>query len=133
MEDLLFEQVIDASIEVHRNLGGPGLLEGVYEASLCHELALRGLTTQRQLPIQVLYKGAIVREPLFLDILIGNEMIVEVKATERDFPFYQAQLCTYLRLTGVKCGLLVNFGKKDVRQGLCRLFNDPSPLFAAAR
>jgi GxxExxY protein len=124
MENDLFEIVMDASVEVHRSLGGPGLLENVYEAALCHELSLKGISTQTQLPVQVLYKGVVVREPLYLDIVIGNEMVIEVKATERDFAFYQAQLFTYLRLTGIKLGLLVNFGKKDVRQGICRVIND---------
>jgi GxxExxY protein len=124
MENDLFEKVIDASIEVHRNLGGPGLLEGVYEAALCHELSLKGISSQKQLPVQVIYKGVIVREPLYLDIVIGNEMVIEVKATEKEYAFYQAQLFTYLRLTGIRLGLLVNFGKKDIRHGICRIIND---------
>jgi len=124
MEHTLYDKVIDAAIEVHRSLGGPGLMEGIYEAALCHELSLRGVACQRQLPVQVLYKGVIVREPLYLDIIVDNELIVEVKATERDFPFYQAQLFTYLRLMNVKYGLLVNFGKKDVRGGMSRIIND---------
>jgi GxxExxY protein len=124
MEDELFEKVTEAAVEVHRNLGGPGLLEAIYEAALCHELSLCGVECQRQLPIQVLYKGVIVREPLYLDIMINNEMIVEVKATEKNYPFYQAQLFTYLRLMGVKYGLLINFGKKDIRGGVCRIIND---------
>ena len=124
MENDLFEKVIDASIEVHHNLGGPGLLEGVYEAALCYELSLKGISSQRQLPVQVLYKGVVVRDPLYLDIVIGNEMVIEVKATEKDYSFYQAQLFTYLRLTGIKMGLLVNFGKKDVRHGISRIIHD---------
>ena len=124
MENTLFEKVIEAAIEVHRSLGGPGLMEGIYEAALCHELSLRGVACQRQIPVQVLYKGVIVREPLYLDIIVNNELIVEVKATERDFPFYQAQLFTYLRLMNVKYGLIVNFGKKDVRGGVSRIIND---------
>jgi GxxExxY protein len=124
MEKELFDKVIEAAVEVHRNLGGPGLLEAIYEAALCHELSLRSLECQRQLPVQVLYKGVIVREPLYLDIIIDNEMIVEVKATEKDYPFYQAQLFTYLRLTSIKYGLLINFGKKDIRGGVYRIIND---------
>jgi|ERR1700722_13104179 len=124
MEKELFEVVAAAAVEVHCNLGGPGLLEGVYEAALCHELSLQGIECQRQQPVQVMYKGVIVREPLYLDIIIDHTMIIEVKATEKDFPFYQAQLCTYLRLMGVKHGLLINFGKKDVRGGMSRIIND---------
>ncbi len=124
MENTLYEKVIDAAVEVHRNLGGPGLMESIYEAALCHELSLRSVACQRQMPVQVLYKGAIVREPLYLDIIVNNELVVEVKATERDYPFYQAQLFTYLRLMNIKYGLIVNFGKKDVRGGLSRIIND---------
>jgi GxxExxY protein len=124
VENELFEKVTAAAVEVYRNLGGPGLLEAVYEAALCHELFLLGIGCQRQLPVQVLYKGVIVREPLYLDIIINNEMIVEVKATERDYPFYQAQLFTYLRLMSIKFGLLINFGKKDIKGGICRVIND---------
>jgi GxxExxY protein len=124
MENELFDTVTNAAIEVHRSLGGPGLLEAVYEAALCYELSLCGISCHRQQPIQVLYKGVIVREPLYLDIIVNNELIVEVKATERDYSFYQAQLFTYLRLTGIRFGLLVNFGKKDVRGGVCRVIND---------
>lgn len=124
MKNELFEKVAEAAVEVHRNLGGPGLLETIYEVALCHELSLQGIECQRQLPIQVLYKGVRVREPLYLDIIVNNEMIIEVKATEKDYTFYQAQLFTYLRLMGVKYGLLINFGKKDVRGGMSRVIND---------
>jgi GxxExxY protein len=124
MENELFEKVAAAAVEVHRNLGGPGLLEGIYEAALCHELSLQGIECLRQQPVQVMYKGVIVREPLYLDIIIDKAMIIEVKATEKDFPFYQAQLCTYLRLMSVKYGFLINFGKKDVRGGMSRIIND---------
>ena len=124
MENKLFEKVVEAATEVHRNLGGPGLMEAIYEAALCHELALQGIECQRQLPVQVLYKGVKVREPLYLDIIVNDELIIEVKATEKDYPFYQAQLFTYLRLTGVKYGLLINFGKKDIRGAVSRIIND---------
>lgn len=124
MENELCEKVIEAALEVHRNLGGPGLMEIIYETALCHELSLKGIESQRQLPIQVLYKGVKVSEPLYLDIIVNNEIIVEVKATEKDYPFYQAQLFTYLRLTGIRYGLLINFGKKDVRAGMSRIIND---------
>ncbi|SRR5581483_5048759 len=126
MEEELFEKIIDASVEVHCNLGGPGLLESVYEAALCHELSLKGIPSQKQLPVQVLYKGIVVREPLYLDIVVDNKVVIEVKATERDYAFYQAQLFTYLRLTGIKLGLLINFGKKDVRHGISRITCDPN-------
>jgi len=124
MEKELADQIIAAAGEVHKLLGGPGLLESVYESALCHELSLRGIKTQRQVPIPVLYKGAFVRDPLYLDILVEDQAILEIKATERDYPFFQIQLSTYLRLTGVKSGMLINFGKQYLKDGICRLNND---------
>jgi len=121
MANDLAQQIIDAAIEVHRQLGGPGLLETIYESALCHELALKGIQTQRQLPIPVTYKSTVVREPLFLDILVENQAIIEVKATGKDYPFYHAQLYTHLRLAGKKWGLLINFGKARVSEGICRV------------
>src|ERR1700686_597765 len=80
-EDDISHQIIGASIEVHRTLGGPGLLESIYEAALCHELILRGLRVHRQRPVQVVYKGVAIRESLFIDIVIEDKVLVEVKAT----------------------------------------------------
>lgn len=124
MENDLPLVIIEAAVEVHRNLGGPGLMEGIYESALCHELSLRGVQTQRQKPIPVLYKGVPVRDPLFLDILVENKVIIEVKATEKDFPFYQIQLLTYLRMTGMEFGLLINFGKQYLKDGISRIVNN---------
>lgn len=86
-EDDISHQIIGAAIEVHRTLGSPGLLESVYESALCHELVLRGLRIQRQKPVQVLYKGVAIREPLFIDILVEDKVLVEVKATEKKPPY----------------------------------------------
>ena len=124
MEDKLSEHIVEAAVEVHRLLGGPGLLESVYETALCYELSLRGFHSKRQVPIPVLYKGVVVREPLFLDILVEDQVIIEVKATEKEYPFYRVQLATYLRLTGVKRGLLINFGKTQVNNAICHITND---------
>lgn len=121
------KKIVDAAIEVHRLLGGPGLLESVYESALCHELSLRGMQSKRQLPIPVLYKNVPVREPLFLDILVENEVIIEVKANGIDYPYYQAQLSTYLRLTGKKSGLLINFGKNNIHDGI-RMIEEPKAI-----
>lgn len=123
MDNKLSSQIIAAAMEVHTLLGGPGLLETIYEAALCHELSLRGLQTQRQLPIPVTYKNTPVREPLFLDILVENRLIIEVKATGRDFPFYQAQLLSHLRLANLPFGMLINFGKPNLKEGICPLVN----------
>jgi GxxExxY protein len=123
IEDVLSHQIIGASIEVHRTLGGPGLLESIYEAALCHELTLRGLRIQRQKPVQVIYKGVAIKEPLFIDILVEDKVIIEVKAVEKYHPIYETQVLTYLRLTGIKLGLLVNFGAPYVKDGISRIIN----------
>jgi GxxExxY protein len=124
MSQHLIQQILAASLEVHKLLGGPGLLEAVYESALCHELLLRGIRTQRQLAIPVIYKGAPVREPLFLDILVDNQLIIEVKATGKDYPLYQVQLATYMRLTGIKSGLLINFGKPSIQDGFVQMVDE---------
>lgn len=122
MEKKLSEQIIQAALEVHRHLGGPGLLETVYDSALSYELTTHGIQNQRQLPIPVRYKNMTVREPLYLDILVENRVIIEVKATPTDLPYYLTQLFTHLRLSGIKYGMLINFGKKDV--GISHLVND---------
>ncbi len=123
IEDEISYKIIGAAIEVHRTLGGPGLLESVYESSLCHELTLTGLQIQRQLLIPVKYKNTVVRDPLCLDILVENKVIIEVKATEMEHAIHQTQLLTYLRLTGIKLGLLINFGQAAVKDGIHRVVN----------
>ena len=123
MENEISYKIIGAAIEVHRILGGPGLLEGVYESCLCHELALRGLKTERQLAVPVIYKNSVVREPLYIDILVEGVVIVEVKATEKLHPIYEVQLLTYLRLIGKKLGLVVNFWQQYVKNGITRVVN----------
>lgn len=111
MDNALTFKIIGAAIEVHRILGGPGLLESIYEASLCHELTLQGLNVQQQLKVDVAYKGVIVKDPIYLDILVDKKVIVEVKATEKDHPIHEVQLLTYLRLTGIKLVLCIkSFG-----------------------
>jgi GxxExxY protein len=120
----LSHTIIEAAIEVHRLLGGPGLIESVYESALCHELTLRGIQNQRQMAVPVVYKGIPVREPLFLDILVAKKIVVEVKALGKDNPYYQAQVATYLRLTGLKEGLLIDFGKGLLKDGISRIIND---------
>ncbi|MBS0629281.1 MAG: GxxExxY protein [Verrucomicrobia bacterium] len=124
MNDELLRKIVDAAIEVHKLLGGPGLLENIYESALCHELSLLGIPTQRQLPIPILYKGAPIRDPLFLDILVDKRVIVEVKANEKHYPYYEAQLLTHLRLTGIKLGLLINFGQKALKEGVIPIINN---------
>jgi GxxExxY protein len=123
-EQDLTHTIISAAIEVHRLLGGPGLIESVYESALCHELTLRGVQNQRQIAIPVVYKGMPVREPLFLDILVENQIVLEIKAIGKENPYYIAQVSTYLRLTGLKLGLLIDFGKALLKDGVSRIIND---------
>ena len=87
MENELSNKIIGAAIEVHRALGGPGLLESIYEAALCHELMLQGIKYKRQLAVPVVYKGITIRDPLFIDILVEGEVVVEVKAVEKNPPY----------------------------------------------
>ena len=122
-EDELSYKIIGAAIEVHRTLGGPGLLESIYEAALCHELTLMGLEVQRQCPVPVIYKGLIIKDPLFIDIIVNKKVIIENKATEKMHPIYETQVLTYLRLTGLKLGMLINFGEILVTNGISRIVN----------
>lgn len=123
MENELSHKIIGASIEVHRVLKGPGLLEKIYEEALSYELSTQGLEIQRQVPVEVCYKGIILSKPLFIDILVNQMVIVEVKATEKDNSLFQTQLLTYLRLTGLKLGMLINFGAAQVKDGIQRVVN----------
>lgn len=123
MEDEISYAIIGAAIEVHRVLGGPGLLESVYESCLCQELTLRGLSVKRQVAVPVSYKGSQVRDPLYIDILVQDKVIVEVKATEKEHSIHEVQLLTYLRLSNLKLGLLINFGQKYVKEGISRVVN----------
>ncbi|GAB4237753.1 MAG: GxxExxY protein [Chlamydiales bacterium] len=122
-EDKLSYEIIGTAIEVPRTLGGPGLLEAIYESALCHELMLRNFHIQKQLCIPVKYKNTVVRNSLCLDILVENTVIIEVKATEKEHDIHKAQLLTYLRLTELKLGLLINFGQTCVKDGIHRVVN----------
>ena len=123
VDNALTYKIIGAAIDVHRALGGPGLLESIYESALCHELALQGLKIQSQVPVEVRYKDARIRAPLMLDILVENRIIIEVKATEKENRIHEVQLLTYLRLTGLQLGLVINFGSPQVKNGIKRVIN----------
>ncbi|MFV0339052.1 MAG: GxxExxY protein [Parachlamydiaceae bacterium] len=116
--------VIGAAIEVHKTLGGPGLLESIYETALCHELSLQGIQVKRQVPIKVSYKGIDTQERLIVDLLVENKLIIEVKAVENNHPIFKSQLLTYLRLTGLKLGLILNFGNQQLKDGIERVVNN---------
>ena len=115
--------VLDAAIMVHRTLGGPGLLESVYQDALVYELKERGLKVEKEVLVPVIYKGAEVGSPLRLDVLVENRVIVECKATEKDNPIVAVQLLTYLRLMKLHLGLLINFGKETLVAGYKRVIN----------
>jgi len=122
--DFLSGETLDSAIEVHRILGGPGLLEGVYEEALAHELKLRGHTVKRQVAVPIKYKGQSINKPLFLDLFIDNLLIIEVKSVEQFNPIFQAQVLTYLRLIGLPLGLIVNFGEQYIKHGFYRVVNN---------
>ena len=120
----LCDAIVKAAFEVHAVLGH-GLLENIYELALCHELGTQGIGCQRQVAIPVLYKGVVVRPPLYLDILVENQVIVEVKSAEKDYPYYQVQLFTQMKLLEIPKGFLINFGKLSLHDGVCRLVHEP--------
>ena len=115
--------IVDAAIEVHRNLGGPGLLENVYEEALAWEVVQRHLLVERQVLVPILYKGNELGSPLRLDLLIEKSIIVEVKATSTYNPIFESQVLTYLRMMDLKVGLVINFGEKYVKNGIKRVVN----------
>ncbi|MGH2592226.1 MAG: GxxExxY protein [Anaerolineae bacterium] len=112
------EKIIGCAIEVHRHLG-PGLLEHVYEEALCVEFDLQGLRYHRQVTVPVNYKGRLIAE-YRLDLLVEDTVVVEIKSVERYDPVFAAQVLTYLRVTGKKVGLLINFNSKLLKEGVKR-------------
>ena len=114
--------VIGAAIEVHKALG-PGLLESVYEECLCRELDLRKIPYERQKEIPIEYKGVKLNCGHRLDLLVASTLIVELKAGDQLQPINDAQVLTYLKLTGLKVGLLINFNVPTLKEGLKRLVN----------
>jgi GxxExxY protein len=115
--------IIGAAIEVHRELGGPGLLEDVYEEAIGEELRLRGMRVERQLPVPLTYKGRLLRKALRLDMRVNGLVLVESKAVDQWHHVFEAQMLTYLRLTGLKLGLVINFGEGYVKNGIYRVVN----------
>jgi GxxExxY protein len=122
-ENEISKHIVDCAIEVHRTLGGPGLLESVYEEALCWELAQRGLQVERQIDVPIVYKGKTLAAPLRLDIRVENLVIVEVKATTAYNTVFEAQALTYLRLLDLHLALVINFGEKLVKDGIHRVVN----------
>ena len=116
----LTEKIIGAAIEVHRALG-PGLLESIYQTCLAHEMALRGLRFEKEKPLPVEYKGVKLESGYRLDFVVADKVVVELKAVDSIHDVHKAQLLTYLKLTGCKVGLLLNFNSAVLRDGIERL------------
>jgi GxxExxY protein len=130
----LTEMVIGAAIEVHR-ITGPGLLESAYEECLCYELSQLGLEFKRQVQLPIPYKGLRLDCGYRMDLVVEDAVIVELKAVEHLLPVHSAQLLTYLKLSGRKVGLLMNFNEPVLRNGLRRVVNslpDSEALCASA-
>jgi GxxExxY protein len=113
-------RLLDAAFNVHRNLG-PGLLESVYETCVCHELSKLGVVFQRQLCLPVQYDGIQIDAGLRLDVVIDDLVIAELKAIEAILPVHEAQLLTYLKLTGKRLGYLINFNVPLLKNGVKRI------------
>ena len=122
-ENQISKIIVDSAIEVHRELGGPGLIEGVYEESMVEELTLRGLRVERQLQVPISCKGKRLGNPLRLDLKVDGLVLVDNKAVSQWNPVFEAQMLTYLRLTGLKLGLVINFGEQFVKNGIRRVVN----------
>jgi len=119
------EQVIGAAIEVHRQLG-PGLLESAYEECLARELALRGVPSERQKTVPLTYKGVAIDVGFRTDLTVAGQVLVELKAVGSLQPIHEAQMLTYLKLAGVRTGLLINFNVKLLTDGIRRLVVGPA-------
>lgn len=119
LHEELTRQIISAAIEVHRELG-PGLLESAYQACLCRELSLRDIPWQSEVALPVPYKGIRLDCGYRLDFVVEKSVAVELKSVEKILPIHQSQLMTYLRLSGIRVGLLINFNVEVLRRGIIR-------------
>ena len=121
--NLITEKIIGAAIDVHQALG-PGLLESAYEACLFFELSDRGLKVEQQKPLPIIYREVRSDCAYRLDLLVEDEVIVEIKSVERILPIHEAQLISYLKLSNLSVGLLINFNEKMLKHGIRRLVNN---------
>ncbi len=124
--DALATIAVDCGFKLHMAFG-PGLLESVYEAILADSLVKRGLRVERQKPVDIHYEGTVLREGFRIDLLVENKLIIELKSTERAAPVHKKQLLTYLRLTDLPLGLLMNFGMETFKEGMSRVINRQTP------
>jgi GxxExxY protein len=116
----LTERIIGAAIEVHRELG-PGLLESPYERCLCREFDLKGIAFQRQVPLPLVYKGLRLDCGYDMDVVVEEKVVLELKTVEKLLPIHDAQLMTYLKLSGCRVGLLINFNVAVLKDGIKRI------------
>ncbi len=112
--------MVDGAFAVHKELG-PGLLESVYEMCLCRELTIRKIPFTAQVPLPITYKGLRLDAGLRLDLLVADSIIVELKSVQRMEPVFEAQLLSYLKLTGLRLGLLINFNVPLIKHGITRI------------
>jgi len=119
----LSSKIIGAAIEVHKVLG-PGLLESAYEKCMCHELKLRRLSFDNQKPLPLVFKGEEIDCGYRLDVVVGDAIILELKACEKIEPIHKAQLLTYLKISGLTIGLILNFNVPVMRRGIVRIVNN---------
>ena len=124
--EYLANQIFQASLEVHKSLG-PGLLESVYEYALVKELQIRNIIVQYQVKVPLVYKGFETGKEFFIDILVENEIVIEVKAVDGLHPVHQAQLLSYLKLADKRMGFLINFNVTLVKEGFKRMVNNYYP------
>jgi hypothetical protein len=114
---------VECAIEAHKTLGGPGLLESVYEEATVWELKSGALQIQRQVLLPVRYKGHVLATALRIDLLVNDLLLIECKAVSKYDDVFESQMLTYLRLSGLKLGLVINFGQKLVKDGIHRVVN----------
>jgi GxxExxY protein len=123
-ENALSRHIIDAAVEVQRVLGGPGLLEHIYEEALADELTRRGFDVRQQVVLPVMYKGKPLRTRLRLDLIVNDKVVVEVKAVSKLIEAFGAQALSYIRCSDKRLALIINFGQRPIRQGIQRVVND---------
>lgn len=121
-ENEISEKIIGTAIEVHKYFG-PGLVEQIYEESLCHEFSMRGIRFERQKPVPIFYKDVKLGVPLRLDLIVEEKVILDLKAKEEVTPFDRAKLLSYLRLSNLKLGLIINFHSILLKDGIERVVN----------
>lgn len=120
--DQLSAEVVGVAYRIHKDLG-PGLLETVYEVVFAHELRRRGFAVERQVPIPIRYKGIQFDEGFRADLLVDREILIELKSVEKATPAHKKQVLTYLRMTNLKVGFLINFGEELFKHGVYRIVN----------